>query len=46
MVLIQLQNGLIAFGSEDGTIKIVNPKNGYQCIQTLTGHTNSVQCLI
>ena len=43
--LTQSQNGLLASGSYDETIKLWDPQQGYKCIQTLIGHTNSVLSL-
>ena len=40
--IIQLNNGMIASGSSDKTIRIWDPNQDYKCIKTLTGHTSYV----
>jgi len=44
--LIQLQNGMIASGSYDSTIRIWDPTQNFKCIQTLEGHSDVVYSLI
>jgi len=40
--IVQLQNGLIASGSADKSIKLWDPNQHYKCIQTLNGHSDLV----
>lgn len=42
--ILSLDNGYIASGSNDSTIKIWDPNTG-ECIQTLEGHSSPVKCL-
>ena len=42
--ILSLDNGYIASGSNDSTIKIWDPNTG-ECIQTLEGHSGPVKCL-
>ena len=44
--LIQLQDGRLASGSRDKTIKIWNPHDNFECTQTLKGHTHFIYNLI
>jgi WD40 repeat protein len=45
MALTLLQDGTLVSGSWDKTIKFWNVNNG-QCIKTLNGHTDWVNCLL
>ncbi|PCI36007.1 MAG: hypothetical protein COB50_05195 [Thiotrichales bacterium] len=43
--LVALDNGMLASGSNDGTIKLWEISSG-KCLRTLTGHSNYVESLV
>ena len=44
--LIQLQDGRLASGSGDSTIRIWNPQDNFDCTHTLTEHYSTIWSLI
>ncbi len=41
-----LKSGLLMLGLSEGTIKILDPSNNYECLNTLKGHSRGIISII